>query len=417
MADVAREHGVPMILGTQVSSLRNLRPFVSGLPQAWSVAQRNEFQGLVNAALQAGMNGLYDSSVVFLQGALARHPRHAEARYELGRALDTLGRKREAEEQYRLARDYDELRFRTTTEFNDAIRALDDGKTIACADMEEAFRAASPDSLVGNTLILEHVHPNVRGYFTLANEYARVMRTRGFVASSEEWARRDTTPLETLWAERHVTEIDERIGRRRTEVLTATWPFVDGIAVVDAIPPADTLGQIAEKVARGRVYWHLAHWDAIGYYSRRNDRRALEREYRTLIDQLPSIDVQPYLQLARLLLEERRIQGVRELLTASLNVAPTILAYRALADIAMGTGDFDGASAYYEKTFGFPQTRDEQAENGHLLALAYFRAGKIDRATRKVMEVLSLKPEYAPAVKLLNELGTSGSTPPPARPR
>jgi tetratricopeptide (TPR) repeat protein len=417
MRDLARAHGVPMIFGTQASNLRDLRPFVSSLPADWSPARRNEFQALVNAALQAGMNGRHDSARAILRQALAMHPLHAEARYELGRALEALGKKREAEEEYRLARDYDELRFRASTEFNNAIRALNDGRSIACADMEEAFRAASPDSLIGSSLILEHLHPNVRGYFTMANAYTRVMQERGFVASPDEWARRDTTPSTTLWSERLVTELDERIGGRRSEVLRATWPFVDGIAVVNAIAPTDTLGQIAEKVSRGRTYWHLAHWDAIRYYDRRGDREALKREYATLISQLPLIDVQPYLQLARLFLDERRIPEVRTLLLASLEVTPTILACRALADLAMGMRQFDTACTYYEKTLAFPQTRNEQAENGHLLALAYYRAGRPDRAMRKVMEVLTLKPDYVPAANLLKELGAGGNPPPPGEKR
>jgi tetratricopeptide (TPR) repeat protein len=414
MRDLALAHGIPMILSTQVSNLRDLRPFVSGLPGDWPPERRNQFQSLVNSALQAGMEGLHDSASVLLREALGMYPHHAEAHYELGKALDALGRKREAEKEYRLARDYDELRFRASTEFNDAIRALDDGGSIACADIEQAFHDASPDSLIGATLILEHVHPNVRGYFTIANAFARVMRERGFIAPPQEWSGRDTTSLSTLWSERLVTEIDERIGERRSEVLRATWPFVDGIAVVDAIARSDTLGQIAEKVARGQTYWHLAHWDAIRYYDRRGDREGLKREYATLISVLPLVDVQPYLQLAKLCLDEGRFGEVRRLLLASLEVTPTILACRALADIAMGMSDFDTACTYYEKTLAFPQTRDEQAENGHLLALAYYRAGRTDRAMRKVMEVLTIKPDYLPAVNLLNDLGAGGS-PAPAR--
>ncbi len=415
MREVALAHHVPMILGTQVSNLRDLRPFVSGFPEGWSVARKNEFQELVNQGLQAGMDGRQDTAIALFRRALAMHPLHAEARYDLGRALDLVGRKREAGEQYRLARDYDELRWRSSTDFNDAILDLDDGHTIASADMEKAFRAASPDSLIGDTLILEHVHPNVRGYFTLASEYARVMRERGFLAPPAEWARRDTVPMSRLWDERHVTELDERIGARRTEVLTSTWPFAEGIAVVSAVAPADTLGNIADQVTRGQTYWHTAHWEAIAYYERRNDRAALKREYRTLISTIPLVEVRPYLQLARLLLEEGSIEELRGVLTASLNVSPTILAYRALADIAMRSGDFETAGTYYEKTFAFPQTRDEQAENGYLQALAYYRAGKLEKAMRRVMEVLSLKPDYLPAVNLLKELGNPADRPPPPR--
>ncbi len=314
--------------------------------------------------------------------ALALDGHHAEARYLLARTLDTLGRKREAEAEYRLARDYDELRFRTSTDFNDVLRSFDDRGGVAVADMEAAFRAASPDSLVGKSLILEHLHPNTKGYFLLAKEYARVMKERGFFAPREAWAARDTIPDRKFWEERNTTELDERIAARRTEVLLSAWPFAEGIPVVDAIPPTDTLGQLADRVASAQLFWHEAHWEAVRFYYNRRDARNLEREYRTLISQLPLFDVQPYLQLSRLLLDEQRIPEVRALLEASLDVKPTILACRALGDIALNAKSFDEAAKMYERTFAFPQTRDEQAENGNLLAVALFRLGRREAALK-----------------------------------
>jgi tetratricopeptide (TPR) repeat protein len=401
---LTRERRLPLIIATQVSNLRDLKPFVSSLPPGWSPAQRDHFQRLVNAGLRDLFDGRADSAAAVLRRALDLHPGHAEARYYFAQALDRLGRFREAEREYIRARDDDELRFRTSTDFNDAIRALDDGGLTACADMEALFRRESPDSLIGNSLILEHLHPNVRGHFLMAREYARLMRDRKILAPAEEWRQRDTLSEERLWNLRPVTALDERIAERRTEVLTHTWPFAEGIAVVNPIAPTDTLGQIADQVSRARIYWHIAHWEAIRFYERRGDRPALEKEYRALIAEHPLLDVQPYLRLAYLLLEQRRMREVRELLAASLEVTPTILAYRALGDIALRSGNGDAAAAYYEKTFLFPQSRDEEAENGFLLALAYRSSGKTDRALDRLMKVLARKPDFAPAISLLREL-------------
>jgi tetratricopeptide (TPR) repeat protein len=407
LTEVFRDHGVPLIMGTQVSNLRDLKPFVSTLPDEWTPARREQFHQLVNAGLEQGLNGRPDTAAGLFRQALALDGHHAETRYLLARSLDTLGRKGEAEAEYRLARDYDELRFRTSTDFNDVLRAFDDHGTVAVADMEAAFRAESPDSLIGKTLILEHLHPNARGYFVLAKEYARVMKHRGFLAPPEVWAARDTIPDRKFWEERNTTELDERIAGRRTEVLLSAWPFAEGIPVVDAIPPTDTLGQLADRVASAQLFWHEAHWEAVRFYYNRRDARSLEREYRTLISQLPLFDVQPYLQLARLLLDQQRIPEVRALLEASLDVKPTILACRALGDIALNAKSFEQAAKMYERTFAFPQTREEQAENGNLLAVALFRLGRREAALSRVNQVLAAKPDYLPAVQLLAEINSS----------
>jgi tetratricopeptide (TPR) repeat protein len=201
-----------------------------------------------------------------------------------------------------------------------------------------------------------------------------------------------------------VSEIDERIAQRRTEVLTASWPFKSGITIVDAAPKNDTLALIADQVARGKLFWHQAHQDAAHLYELRGDQSNLEREYRILVNQLPMVEVTPYLRLARLLLDQERFPEVRQCLLASLEVQPTILAYRALADIALNSGDAVHAIPFYEKTFTFPQSPDEQAQNGHLLALAYLKADRPEDARARLMKVLSVKPDYKPSVDLLRAI-------------
>ncbi len=92
----------------------------------------------------------------------------------------------------------------------------------------------------------------------------------------------------------------------------------------------------------------------------------MEREYRAIINQLPFVDVQPYLKLAHLLLVQSRTDELRDVLEQSLQVEPTILAYRALGDIALRSKNPRQAAVYYERTFSFSQTPAEQAENGTL---------------------------------------------------
>ena len=133
----------------------------------------------------------------------------------------------------------------------------------------------------------------------------------------------------------------------------------------------------------------------------------LEREYRAIINQLPLVDVQPYLKLAHLFLGESRTGELRTVLEQSLQVEPTILAYRALGDIALRSKNPRQAAVYYEKTFSFPQAPEEQAENGTLLAVAFFRMNDLDKAEAQARRVLSLKPDHRPAVDLLSEIAAA----------
>jgi tetratricopeptide (TPR) repeat protein len=151
----------------------------------------------------------------------------------------------------------------------------------------------------------------------------------------------------------------------------------------------------------------MAHDRALAFYASRNDTRSMEREYRAIINQLPSVDVQPYLKLAHLFLLQSRTGELRVVLEQSLQVEPTILAYRALGDIALRSKNPRQAAAYYEKTFSFPQAPAEQAENGTLLAVAFFRMNDLDKAEAQARRVLSLKPDHRPAVDLLSEIAAA----------
>jgi radical SAM superfamily enzyme YgiQ (UPF0313 family) len=93
----------------------------------------------------------------------------------------------------------------------------------------------------------------------------------------------------------------------------------------------------------------------------------------SLPDQVPH-EVKPYLQLAHILLRQGNIREVRQLLLRTLDLSKTILAYRALGDIALNDGKPGEAVAFYEGTQQFKQSPREQVENGYLLALALSRS-------------------------------------------
>jgi tetratricopeptide (TPR) repeat protein len=322
--------------------------------------------------------------------------------------LDSLGHKASAHKAYLKARDYDQLRFRTSTDFNEAILAMSEHPGVSTVDMESVFRAHSPDSIIGSELMFEHLHPRAFGYFLMASAYAGAMRTEGLYASSNKWAAVDTMDDQKLWNERSLTKLDERTAERRTEVLISGWPFKEQFPIVDAPDRGDTLAMLADRLTRADIGWLEAHESAASYFLSRRDLQNAAQEYRVIINQLPLLDVKPYLRLARIYLEQAKMNEVGEVLEASLAIEPTILAYRALGDIALQSERPDEAASYYEKTFSFPQSIAEQVENGHLLALAYAQAGQEERARTQTLKVLDLKPDHMPAVKLLRQLSQAG---------
>ncbi|MBF8248073.1 MAG: hypothetical protein HW374_873 [Bacteroidetes bacterium] len=206
-----------------------------------------------------------------------------------------------------------------------------------------------------------------------------------------------------LWKNRCVTDLDERVAARRTEVLTSGWPFKDQFPTVDPIPATDTLGQIAEKATEGQLDWKSAHKSAISFYTRRGDRQSVEREYMAISNQIP-LDPEPYMELARMYFEQQRFSEMEAVLLASLKVEPTIQAYRTLGDMALQKGDAPAALSFYEKMDRFTQSTAERIQNGYMTSIAYARTKQFEKAKERLLQVLKLRPDYQPAIQLLIEV-------------
>ncbi len=400
LKDLCRSEGVPLILGTQVSNLRDEYPFVSGISPALSPEKKSAFLKLFHDGEALQKEGKFDSAAVVLRLAIETDSSYAAAHYRLARCLDTTGVKEEALREYILARDYDELRFRTDSKFNNLILSMADGKGVYVADVEKLFKGHSPDSLIGHNLITEHLHPNSRGNFLIAECYSRAMQAHGLLASRSEWASADTISDLALWEKRHVTGLDERITKEGIKFLTSGWPFKDQLPAVVPVSRDDTLGVIAQDAAVGRLDWVEAHREAVRYYERRRDYRDAEKEYEAIMSVYP-MDLQLYFDLAKLYLRDRRLDEVREVMQESLQVYPTLEAYRTLGDLMMQKRDAAGALRYYEKMDGFKQTPSERVGNEMALSYAYAVAGRLQEARSKLLNILATNPDSRGARQLL----------------
>lgn len=280
LTDLCASHNVPLILSTQFSNLRNLQPFAPGGTGRLTPEERLRFNTLYNLGLTHFMDGRIDSALSAFRGALLLDSLRADTHYQIARCLDSLGKRPSARVEYTRARDEDEIRFRASSDFNEAILAMDDGVHAAAIDMERVFREHSPDSLIGSTLVVDHLHPSSGGSFLMGKALVRMLRLRRLIAGEDEWRRNDTVSDARLWRERDISTIDEAIARRKTEVLTSGWPFLP--RRLHPPPASDTLALIAGLASEGFLSWEGAHREAGAYYKRHGETDSLAREERII---------------------------------------------------------------------------------------------------------------------------------------
>jgi len=223
-----RAAGIPVFIGTLASNERDQAPFASGDDPANS----------------------------------------ARARFERGRALEAAGEYAAARTEYLAAKDRDELRFRAPEAFNDVIRASASAHGATVVDVQDGLASASSNGIIGAGLMLEHVHPNVEGYFRLASAYFPAM---------VQWLGTPSVEVDEATARREipVTTVDRLHGEYRVAALLNDWPFVPERRPTSLPAPADRIEEIAQAWFAGRMTWIEAMNEALAWYQQQgNDTEA-----------------------------------------------------------------------------------------------------------------------------------------------
>jgi len=109
--------------------------------------------------------------------------------------------------------------------------------------------------------VLEHLHPNLRGYFLLADAFYAALREQALIGP---W----TTPVprEQAWREIPVTEVDRLYGEWRARYLMSDWPFTDEKESFWLPPVTNRVEEIAEEYYRGSVEWPQAMRRLLDHY-------------------------------------------------------------------------------------------------------------------------------------------------------
>lgn len=233
-----RGAGIPVYLGTVVAN-DEMPPLAHGPSPG---LDRDRWAALSAAHRRAAAAGDVTAERAAIRAWLAFDRGAADAWYADGMLALREGRRADARAALETARNLDPLRFRAPTALNDVIRRLADQKGAVVVEVEERFRAESPDGVVGDDWLLEHVHPNADGYFLLADAYFEALRRDGVLgdlstAPDFDAARRDM-PL---------TEFDRALAELDVREMRAAFPFGETPRVVDHGPPRDEIEALARR--------------------------------------------------------------------------------------------------------------------------------------------------------------------------
>lgn len=167
--------GVPVVLSTVGSNLKDCAPFGSLHAATLSDSQKAEWDRLLQDGIALESTGDVPGALEKFKQAAAMDASYAELHFRMGSCDLAMTNRAEALREFALARDQDTLGFRADAPINEAIQGAahaHSGHGVYLVDAAKMLAEHSPDGIPGNESFYEHVHLNFAGNYLLGRAFA-----------------------------------------------------------------------------------------------------------------------------------------------------------------------------------------------------------------------------------------------------
>ena len=300
-----RDAGIAVFIGTLASNEKDLAPFASLLAEGTDAAAWRRH-------LETGIDALFDGDTdlasTSLEEALALDDSAASVHFALGRLFEKQGEYAAARLAYLEARDRDQLRFRAPQSFNRIIRAVAAEQGAQVVEVEASLLDHAAHGIIGNELMLEHLHPNLGGYFLLADAYYQALLDDAIAGPAVQLVSR-----EQAWSELPVTAVELQKADYEIMRLTADWPFQRSPTRPRYPARNSEIEQLAYSLFTRETTWSSATQKLQSYYLQQQDTLAAARVAVLLADAYP-YDTERQYQAAQLAQDAGLVQDRARLL-------------------------------------------------------------------------------------------------------
>jgi len=359
--EMANEFNIPVIIGTLVSNLKHQLPFES-----------EKFSDRESA----------DS--IFYRG-----------QYQVNQKNFKL-----ADSLLRAAKDLDALRFRAPEKMNSIIKDLALKYKCAVVNLDSAFNKESPHGIVGNNLLVDHLHPTLSGYFLMGRIYFEEMKGLGYLPKARPEKFQDAKLDSLVISNFAFSRLDSVVSQIRLTGLLNDWPFVDNpdFSFLNDLELRDKIDSIAYGIAIENKNWEIGHKQAAEWYLANEDYLSFAKEMNVLISQYP-FKLSFYDRASAELLNEKEYELVNPFLLARYKEAPDAFASKWLGNILLNKGETDEAIKYFKQSIMIDSSDAQVLYN---LAGAHIQKEEYKVALEFLDKCIKNNPEF-PNAKTLKE--------------
>lgn len=312
--------------------------------------------------------------------------------------LYNSGNIEQAAEKFEYAKDLDGLKFRAPSQINTIIeQTAESFSNVRYVPSNEALIAEAKDGIIGHELMLEHLHPNERGYFILGEAFANAL-IRDFTP--------DFVPDSNIDYQKrmYLTEFDRRMAWHRVATLKQSFPFVMGekprsyTIGYDPISAADSLAFLS---VHKNLRWDLAKVELAKIYESRKQFDKAILEYRGLSRNQPWND-SPYVFAARIYLDQGKLKEAEPLLEKAISIyKKDAFTTKMLGAIKVSKGDNERGIELLENSL---QIKPNDPQTLYNLSGAYFNLKQYDKALEAVEKGLKINPNFPGLQQWRNQL-------------
>jgi len=361
--EMANESNIPVILGTLVSNLKDQHPFVS-----LTTANRESAQTIFEKAEQK----------LILQAYLS------------------------ADSLFKIAKDLDALKFRAPEKMNSIMKDLALKYKCAVVNLDLAFNKESPDGIVGNNLLVDHLHPTLSGYFLMGRIYFEEMKRLGYLPKEQPEKFSDAELDSIVISNFTFSELDSVISELRIAGLLNDWPFVKDpdFTFLTNLKLRNGIDSIAYGIAVENKNWEIGHRQAAELYLVNKDYINFAKEMKVLTSQYP-FKLSFYDQASADLLNVKEYDLAYPFLIKRYKEYPDASTSKWLGNISLNRGEVDDAIKYLEQS---SKLDNSDAQVFYNLTGAYIHKDEIKVALESLDNCIKIDPEFPNAKNLKIQL-------------
>ena len=407
--------GVPIVLCTVATNLRDCAPFASLHRADLAASDRAQWQAAYDAGVGCQKQGNLAEAKAAFERAAKIDDEYADMSFRRAECCRLLGLEAEAVKLFRQARDQDALQFRADGRINEIIRssaAAFADRRVSLLDAEGLFATNSPQALPGAEFFYEHVHLTPEGNYLLARALAEQVVQALLLEPVGQWL-----------SQPECFRLLGLTDGSRYDAFEVILDRIQGAPFTNQVDYAQELQRVNEQLAHYRVGTKPAQvrrdlqqvlklvdrhpedpelrWIQATLLESAGDIAGAEAQWRTLAAMQPHAAL-PAINLARTLERLGRRPEAYPLYAAGLRINPEYYPARyALGLLCLRMDRLPEAIHHLGLT---ADQKPQSLEPRLALSQALARAHRLPEAETELREVLRVDPNNASAQTQLREL-------------